>query len=219
MKQNNRLVLLLILLLGNTVIFAQEKRTISGVVSDNTGLPLPSATVTQKNTNNSTVTDADGRYSISVEGTNVVLIFTSISFGTKELSVGSESSLNVTLEMSAGDLEGVVVTALGQSRQKKALGYASTTIAADDITRTGSPNFAAALYGKAPGVRIGSTPGGATSAVNINIRGINSITGRNQPLIILDGVPIRDGEVRNNDYWSDQRLRGNGLLDINPEDI
>jgi iron complex outermembrane recepter protein len=219
MKQNNRLVLLLILLLGNTVIFAQGKRTISGVVSDNTGLPLPAATVTQKNTNNSTVTDADGRYSISVEGQNVVLVFTSISFGTKEVSAGSSGTLNVTLEMSAGDLEGVVVTALGVSRQKKALGYASTTIAADDITRAGSPNFAAALYGKAPGVRIGSTPGGATSAVNINIRGINSITGRNQPLIVLDGVPIRDGEVKNNDYWGDQRLRGNGLLDINPEDI
>ena len=134
-------------------------------------------------------------------------------------SVGSSNTLNVTLELTAGDLEGVVVTALGVSRQKKALGYASTTIAAEELTKTGTPNFATALYGKAPGVRIGATPGGATSSVNITIRGVNSITGRSQPLIVLDGVPIRDGEVNNGDYWGDQRLRGNGLLDINPEDI
>ena len=80
-------------------------------------------------------------------------------------------------------------------------------------------NFASALYGKAPGVNIRSTPGGATSGININIRGQASITGNTQPLIVLDGVPIRNGEFNNSNYWGDQRIRGNGLLDINPDDI
>src|SRR5687768_13166997 len=131
MKQINRLLLLLFLLLGNTDMFAQGGRTVTGVVSDNAGVPLPSATVTQKNSNNSTLTDQNGRYSITVSGENVVLVFSSISFGTREITLGNSNSLNVTLELSAGDLEGVVVTALGQSRQKKALGYASSTIAAE----------------------------------------------------------------------------------------
>ncbi len=218
MKHNQRILLMLTLLLFTIAVWAQSRRTITGRVTDNAGGPVPLATVTVKGTSTSTVSDESGRFSITVEQENAVLVISSAGFGTREIPVGSAATLDVTLQP-AGDLEGVVVTALGISREKKALGYASTTIQAEDIVRAGSPNFATALYGKAPGVRIGATPGGATSAVNINIRGINSITGKNQPLIVLDGVPIRDGEVQNNDYWRDPRLRGNGLLDINPEDI
>ncbi|MGZ5219951.1 MAG: SusC/RagA family TonB-linked outer membrane protein [Chitinophagaceae bacterium] len=214
-----RSLLWLMLALCNIAGFAQTKRTISGVVSDNTGKPVPSATVSVKGTSNSVITDESGRYSITVDQSNPVLVFSSVSFTQREVSVGNSATWDVSLETSAGELSEVVVTSLGITKRQKALGYAATTIKAEDITLTGSPNFGAALYGKAPGVRIGATPGGATSAVNITIRGINSITGKNQPLIVMDGVPIRDGEVRNNDYWGDQRLRGNGLLDINPEDI
>src|SRR5690606_16699589 len=103
--------------------------------------------------------------------------------------------------------------------EAKSLGYAVNTVTAKDITQAAATNFASAIYGKAPGVRIASAPGGATSGVNIQIRGVNSIRGKTTPLIVLDGVPIRDGEYDNNNYWGDQRLRGNGLLDINPEDI
>jgi TonB-linked SusC/RagA family outer membrane protein len=85
--------------------------------------------------------------------------------------------------------------------------------------KTNPANFASSLYGKVPGLRIAASPGGSTSGVNIVIRGINSITGKTQPLIVMDGVPIRDGEFNNGNYWGDQRLRGTGLLDINPEDI
>lgn len=220
MKKNKGfLVVLLLLLVSNAVLLAQTKRTITGVVTGDNGNPVPSATVSVKGTTQSVVTDENGRYSITVDKNNAVLLFSSVSFASKELAVGNSATLNASLEASAGDLSEVVVTSLGISKQKKALGYASTTIKAEDLTLTGSSNFGAALYGKAPGVRIGATPGGATSAVNITIRGINSVFGKNQPLIVMDGVPIRDGEVSNNNYWGDQRLRGNGLLDINPEDI
>lgn len=113
----------------------------------------------------------------------------------------------------------MIVTAFGVTRETKALGYATSTVGGEDLVKTASPNFASAIYGKAAGVRIAAAPGGAISAVNITVRGINSITGRNQPLIVVNGIPIRDGEVSNNNYWGDQRIRGNGLLDVNPEDI
>ena len=219
-KRNKRfLLVLLAVVISNSLLLAQVKRTITGVVTDSNGKPVPSATVSLKGTTQSVVTDDNGRYSITVDKSNPVLVISSVSFTQQEVPVGNSSSLTTTLQGSASDLTEVVVTSLGITKKQKALGYAATTVKAEELTLTGSPNFGAALYGKAPGVRIGATPGGATSAVNITIRGINSITGKNQPLIVMDGVPIRDGEVKNNNYWDDQRLRGNGLLDINPEDI
>lgn len=218
-KATIRLLLVVLSCIWGITGTAQEKKTISGVVKDSTGIALPGVSITEKGTSTATVTDMNGSFRIPVSTAKPVLVFSYVGYGKKEISLGSQTTLNVTLAGEVTSLEGVVVTSLGVKRQQKALGYAVSTIKAEDLTRTGSPNFASALYGKAPGVRIGTTPGGATSAVNITIRGINSITGKNQPLIVLDGVPIRDGEVKNNDYYADQRLRGNGLLDINPEDI
>ncbi|MBC8770214.1 SusC/RagA family TonB-linked outer membrane protein [Arenibacter sp. BSSL-BM3] len=195
-----------------------QTKTVSGTVSDDLGTPLPGVNVVEKGTNNGASTDFDGNFSIKVSN-NATLVFSSLGFTKKEIAVGVQTTLNVVLEEDAEQLGEVVVTGLGITREKKALGYATATISAEALTETATPNFATALYGKAPGVSINTTPGGSTSASNITIRGVASITGRSQPLIILDGVPIRDGEVSNNNYWGDQRLRGNGLLDINPEDI
>ncbi|MFT3845212.1 MAG: SusC/RagA family TonB-linked outer membrane protein [Lacibacter sp.] len=199
-------------------VTAQEKKLVSGTVKDADGTALPSVTIKEKGTNNQTITNASGAFKITV-ASNATLVFSSVGFENLEVSVDGKSALDVQMTVSSKEIGEVVVTSLGITREKKALGYASSTIKAEDLTQAGSPNFATALYGKAPGVRISAAPGGATSAVNINIRGINSITGKNQPLIVMDGVPIRNEEVRNNDYWSDQRIRGNGLLDINPDDI
>lgn len=219
MKQMTKRVILCLLFGITVLVSAAQQRRVTGTVKDDKGSPVAGATFTIKGTNIAGATDENGNFSVTVDNPNAVLVFSSISFVTKEVPIGQSTSLAIVLEQSSGTMEGVVVTALGISRKQKALGYATTTIKSEDLTQTGSPNFAAALYGKAPGVRIASAPGGATSAVNITIRGINSITGKNQPLIVLDGIPIRNGEVNNGDYWNDQRLRGNGLLDINPEDI
>jgi TonB-linked SusC/RagA family outer membrane protein len=208
-------LLLLLVLLGSTA-FAQ---TITGrVTSAASNEGLPGVSILVKGTTTGTSTDAEGNFRIAAKA-NSTLVLSSIGYRGVEVAVGSRSVVNVALEEDAAMLSEVVVTALGVSREQKALGYATTTVQAADITKVGATNVANALYARAPGVRIASTPGGATSPVTIQIRGVNSITGRNQPLIILDGVPIRSEEVRNNDYWSDQRLRGNGLNDINPEDI
>lgn len=214
-----RLLLIMLVSIWSLTGTAQEKRVISGVVRDSAGKALPGVSITEKGSAAATVTDMNGTYRIPVSSAKPVLIITSIGFERKEVEVGSQNTLDVSLAGDVTSLEGVVVTSLGIKRQQKSLGYAVSTIKAEELTKTGSPNFASALYGKAPGVRIGTTPGGATSAVNITVRGINSILGKNQPLIVLDGVPIREGEVKNGDYYADARLRGNGLLDINPEDI
>ena len=216
-KRAMPLLLSMLLCIGSNFAFGQE-RTVSGTVKDETGQGLPGATVSEKGTTNKVLTDINGIFNIKVRS-KATLVISYIGFAPKEVEAGEQGLMSITMDAGTTTMNEVVVTALGISKKQKALGYAATTIKAEQLTETGSPNFATALYGRAPGVRIGATPGGATSAVNITIRGINSITGKNQPLIVMDGVPIRDGEVKNNDYWNDQRLRGNGLLDINPEDI
>src|SRR5687768_15361646 len=205
-------------MLVSVVAVAQSKKTVTGTITDSRGAALQGAAVTEKGTNNSVIADATGAFRISAAANSSIRV-TYVGFQANEFLIGDQTHYAIQLVESQDALDEVVVTSLGISKDQKALGYAVSTIKAEQITQAGSPNFATALYGKAPGVRIGTTPGGATSAVNITIRGVNSITGRTQPLIVLDGIPIRDGEVRNNDYWSDQRLRGNGLLDLNPEDI
>lgn len=216
--QIGRWLTLLCMFLVSTVLYAQERKTVRGVVQDNKGVALANAAIKEKGVNNTVLSNTQGAFTIQIRP-NAILEVSYVGYDPIEIQTGSDDSYTISLQEKQGSLQEVVVTSLGLSKQQKALGYAVSTIKAEDLTQTGSPNFASALYGKAPGVRIGTTPGGATSAVNITIRGINSITGKNQPLIVLDGVPIRDGEVKNNDYWGDQRLRGNGLLDINPEDI
>lgn len=192
--------------------------TVKGTVKDAGNQPIPGVTIIVQGTTTGTVTDVEGRYSI-VAPENGTLVFSFIGLQPQTVAIGSRSVIDITMQEDISALDEVVVTSFGMSKAQRSLGYATTTIKSDDLIKVGTPNVAAALYGKAPGVRIQSAAGGATSAVNITVRGINSITGKNQPLIILDGVPIRNEEVSNNNYWGDQRLRGNGLLDINPEDI
>jgi TonB-dependent SusC/RagA subfamily outer membrane receptor len=155
-----------------------------------------------------------------------------IGYVTQEVLFKGQN-LNVTLKEDALALDEVVVTALGITKEAKSLGYAITTVSASDLTRTGSSNFATALYGKASGVRIQNTQGGAAGGVSINVRGLSSINGNTQPLVILNGVPIRNGNVSSSsdangsvsakDFSSigagNDRVRSNGLVDINPEDI
>lgn len=218
MKQILSIAFSLILILGITASVHAQERVVRGVVTADDGLAMPGVTVLDKTNQTGTTTNIDGEYSISV-GPNSVLVFSFIGYATQEVAVGNQSEINIQLVEDASELSEVVVTAFGMDREQKSLGYATSTIKADELIKVGNPNVASSLYGKAPGVKIQAGAGGATSAVNIQIRGINSITGKSQPLIVLDGVPIRNEEVTNTSYWDDQRLRGNGLLDINPADV
>lgn len=195
-------------------------QTMTGTVTEAaTGEPIIGATVVEKgNPANGTTTDIDGRFALELSSDQASVQISYVGFEPMEMAYSGQG--NVSVSMQSGQLlDEVVVTALGITRDQKALGYATTKIESGDLNVTQNTNFASALYGKAPGVSIRTTPGGATSAININVRGFSSITGNTQPLIVLDGVPIRNEEVSNTSYWGDQRIRGNGLTDINLDDI
>ncbi len=217
MKRRLFLVSMLILAVFSAA-WAQQKE-IRGRVTDTQGNPLPASTIQIVGTTRGTTADANGDFEISA-APGQVLEISSIGYLKQTVTASAENKMgNIMLKQSANLLNETVVTALGISKKERALGYAVSTVTSKEITRAQSTNFATALYGKLAGVRIASSPGGATSAAFIQVRGLGSITGNTQPLIVLDGVPIRNGQVSNSNYWGDQRIRGNGLLDINPEDI
>lgn len=194
---------------------AQQTKKVTGTVVDATGEPIIGATVMQKGTNNATVTDIDGNYTINVPA-GATLVITYI--GMTPLEIPANGGV-ATLQDDSKALDEVVVTALGIKKDAKKLGYAVSTVSADELTKTGGGNLAAGLYGKATGVAINSAPGGGTSAVSFTIRGLSSITGNTQPLIVMDGVPVHNGNANNDGYWDNQRINSNGMVDINPEDI
>ena len=204
---------------------AQETKTIKGMVRDVTGEPLIGASVIEKGTNNGVITDVDGNFTLTVPA-DATLSIAYMGYATREIHLAKrkkQGDLRVTLREDSQQLKEVVVTAMGIKKDTKRLGYAVSTIESDEIVKPGATNFASAMYGKAPGIRITQTQGGSAGAVSINVRGLTSITGNNQPLIILDGVPIRNGGTGKStdfaEFGNDGQIRSNGLVDINPEDI
>ncbi len=196
----------------------QQSGACTGVVKDATGETVIGASVVVKGTTNGTITGLDGDFSLTNVNNGDVLQISFVGYVTQEV-VWNGTPLNIILQDDTQTLEEVVVTAMGIKKDAKKLGYAVSTVSSDELTRTGASNLAAGLYGKATGVRIQSAPGGSTSAVSISVRGLSSITGNTQPLIIMDGVPIHNGNTNNSDYWGSQRIESNGIVDINPEDI
>jgi TonB-linked SusC/RagA family outer membrane protein len=221
MKKNLNGFLTLFLALLVQISFAQD-RVVSGVVSDNNGLPIPGVNVLVKGTNLSTQTDFDGKFSIKASSTQT-LIFNFIGMKSQEI-VASSSSINVKMKDDAVELEGVVVTALGVKRQKKSLGYATTTVNKEQITNVTTNNPMESLSGRVAGVDISAPtqPGASTKVI---IRGIGSITGTNQPLYVVDGTPINnassDTRQSRGDASSIDRTydAGSGINDIDPNSI
>jgi len=210
------LTLITVLLVMRLPVFAQ---TITGKVTTGTnGEPLPGVSVVVKGTTTGATTNSTGQYSVNATSRST-LVFSFIGYKTQEIAVGNRKVVDIALAEDEAQLGEVVVTALGIQREQRKLGYAATQIDGKAITVASPTNFASALYGKAPGVTVTSNTGGATSAVGIQIRGVNSIGYQRQPLMVVDGVIIRNGDANNEGYWNNQKINGNGLLDINPENI
>lgn len=221
-KENNfhrslRACLTALLMTFATAIYAQNV-TVKGSVEDANGEPIIGASVKTAEQRTGTVTNVDGEFLINCSP-NATLEISYIGFKTESVPVAGKTLIRVVLQEEAMNLNEVVVTALGIKKDARKVGYAVSTVGADELIKTSSPTLGTALYGKAAGVQIKTAPGGAAGAISINVRGLSSITQGNQPLIVLDGVPIRNGEANNKDYWGDQRVNSNGLTDINPEDI
>lgn len=196
----------------------QQQETCTGIVKDATGETVIGASVIVKGTTNGTITGIDGDFSLQNVKKGDIIQISFVGYQTMEVPFNGQP-INVVLKDDTQKLDEVVVTALGIKKDAKKLGYAVSTVSSEDLTRTGGSNLASGLYGKATGVRIQSAPGGGTSSVSISVRGLSSITGNTQPLVIMDGVPIRNGNANNGDYWGNQRIESNGIVDINPEDI
>ncbi|WP_241237969.1 SusC/RagA family TonB-linked outer membrane protein [Pseudoflavitalea rhizosphaerae] len=197
---------------------AQEKKTVTGSVKDASGNPVASATIAEKGTTNQTASDNQGAFRIQV-ASGATIVISAVGFGTQELAV-TDGPINVTLQTAAAGLDEVVVTALGIRRQKKSLGYAMQEVKGTALAEAREANVTNALSGRVAGLQIirsGNGPGGSSKIV---LRGNTSFKGTNQPLIVVDGIPVDNFTgVENNDYWNPQMDMGNGLSDINADDI
>ncbi|MEO5562006.1 MAG: carboxypeptidase-like regulatory domain-containing protein, partial [Chitinophagaceae bacterium] len=210
---------LLFFVLSLIVIQVIGQRTISGLVRDAKGTPLQSASVFVKGTQVGTITNTEGRFTLSVSSGSKTLIISSVGYGEKEVSIGNSTQLDIVLAPAAGaELQEVVVTALGITRDKRSLGYAVQNIKNEEIADKGEINLINALQGKVAGIDITGASGAAGASSNINIRGITSFTGSNQPLFIIDGIPISNDVDRTGNTLFDQQP-ANRALDLNINDI
>jgi len=215
MKTKFNGILTLLLALVVQFSFAQEK-TVSGTVSDNSGA-LPGVSVLIKGTQKGTETDFDGKYSLKAK-VGDVLVFSYIGYKTVEKTVGSSNVINVKLEEGGEILDEVVVTALGVSREKKALGYAVSKVKAADINQKAEGDIGRVLAGKASGVNITQQSGMSGSGTKILIRGLNSFSGSNQPLFIVDGVAFST-DTNTTGSLTDGNNGSSRFLDLDPNNI
>lgn len=214
---------LLVFILTGFSTTAQVK-TISGkVTAAEDGAPLPGVSVKVKGTTAGATTDQDGNFKVQVPGNNAVLVISFIGFTTREVNVGNQSLVNVSLTGDSQQLEEVVVTtALGITRQQRSLGYAAQGVESEELNINRQSNVLNALQGKVAGATISSTGGGPGQGATIRIRGINSIDASisNDPLYVVDGVQIDNStSLQGSGSGTNVRSVGNRVSDINPNDI
>ena len=206
--------LLVVFLLTAQMSFAQK--TVTGVVSDSDGLPLPGATVLVQGTTTGVTTDFDGNFSINVaEGQ--ILEFSFVGYETAALAVGAGNVINVTLSLGT-QLEEVIVTSLGITREKRALGYAVSEVDNTQIENRASGDVARVLSGKASGVQVTNQGGISGSGTSVIIRGLSTFSSSNQPLFVVDGVPFQSDTNAMGSFTSGNN-GSSRFLDLDPNNI
>ncbi|HRG10255.1 MAG TPA: TonB-dependent receptor plug domain-containing protein, partial [Cyclobacteriaceae bacterium] len=198
--------------------FAQERIVRGKVTSAEDDSGIPGANVMVKGTSIGAVTDGSGNYSISLPDNVGTLIFSFIGFQTQEVEVGARTEINVKLNVDVTQLSEVVVTSFGIEKSKQSLGYAVQSVGAKELAEARQPNIVSALQGQVAGVQITNTGGGPGMGARIVVRGLTSLNpgADNQPLFIIDGVPI---DNTTNDNATNSRGMTNRAADINPNDI
>ena len=209
-------ILTLLLAFVVQLTFAQDK-AVSGTVSDESGMPVAGVNIIVQGTSSGTQSDFDGNYSIMVDE-GAVLTFSYVGYTTETRSVGSSDTINVTMSEDVAQLEEVVVTAQGITRERKALGYAVSEVAGEEMEQRTEGDVARVLSGKASGVNITSQSGTSGSATNVVIRGYTSINGSNQALFVVDGVPYST-ETNSQGSFLGGNLGSSRFLDLDPNNI
>ena len=213
MKRN---LLVILLLAISAIAFAQKQ--ISGKVVDDTGEAVPGANVIVKGTTEGTTTDLEGNYRVNVpEGSNV-LIYSFIGLETKEVEIGQRSVLDITLNTDVKQLAEVVVTALGVEKEQRRIGYAATQVDSKELTQGRDRSLLNSLQGKVAGLNITSASGQPGSSSRVILRGLSSLGGSNQPLFVIDGVPMNNSQIGSGSLNGGVDF-GNRINDLNPEDI
>lgn len=203
-------------LVGISWAYTQEK-TVTGNVTDNTGIPLPGVNILIKGTTTGIQTDFDGNYAIQAsEGQ--ILVFSYIGQQSLEMTIGQSNLINVQMEEDTLALEEVVVTAQGIEREERSLGYAVTTVDEEQVSSRPESDIGRILQGKVAGVNITANNGLSGSATNIIIRGYSSVTQSNQPLFVVDGVPVDSGANTQTSFL-DGNTESSRFLDIDPNNI
>ena len=223
---------LIILLTCFLQVYSQaQQQTVSGKITDTGGQALPGVSVVVKGTVQGTVSNADGNYSLANVPEGAILNFSFVGMLSQEVAVGNQTTIDITLKEEAIGLDEVVVTALGIQKSSKSLGYATSKVSPDQLTVNRTPNLMNALTGKIAGVSISGLGTGPNGTSKIRIRGQSSISGQNNPLIVVNGVPIDNTNFGTNpgNSGSDSSIGvrgggntsdgGDGLSSINPDDI
>ena len=198
---------------------AIAQRTVTGTVSDESGETLIGASVLVKGTTSGTVTDIDGKFSLNVPANAELLVVSYTGFATSEVPLTASNVIDITMSESAAQLNEVVVTALGIRKEKKALGYSVATIGSGQVENRVESDVGRILRGKAAGVDITQTSGVAGSGTNIIIRGYSSISGSNQPLFVVDGVPFNTATNTDRNFVTGGATASSRFLDLDPNNI
>ena len=196
----------------------QDKIVVTGIVTDSNGEPLIGVNVLEKGTANGVITGLDGDFTLSVSGSESVLVFSYIGYKEVTVRVGSETSFSISMSEDTQQIDEVVVTALGIKREKKMLGYAVQDIKGEKLNATGDPSVTSMLSGKVAGLQMNTAGTGLGGSTKITLRGNSSLTDNNQPLWIIDGVPFNDNSSSDASLFGGVD-RGGGAVDINPDDI
>ena len=213
-----RFLLVSFLFLASNV-WAQD-RTISGnISSDEDGSGLPGVNVIIKGTTVGTTTDVNGSYSLDVPSDGGTLVFSFIGLASQEIEIGARSVMDVVMSSEVEELQEVVVTALGITKEKAALGYAVTSVGGSQLEARPEADIARLLRGKVPGVDITSQSGVTGTGTNIIIRGYSSISGSNQPMFVLDGVPIDASTYSDRGFTSGGATASSRFLDLDPNNV
>ena len=189
---------ILVLVCCQSNIAFSQTLTVAGVVRDETNVPIPGVNIVVKGTTAGSITDGDGKYSVTVPNGNAVLVFTFIGYADQEVTVAGRTQIDVSMVADITSLDEVVVTALGIERTSKSLGYSTTKVDGDAVAVNRTPNPMNALTGKIAGVNITALGTGPAGTSKIRIRGQSSIGGQNVPLIVVNGVPIDNGNFGTN---------------------
>ncbi|MEX6690924.1 SusC/RagA family TonB-linked outer membrane protein [Danxiaibacter flavus] len=199
----------------------KEGQSIKGKVTDGNA-PLPAVTVLEKGKKNATTTDGAGAFELHVSNPQAVLVFTYVGYDTLEIPVNGQTTINAAMQAGKNNnLSGVVVTALGITRAKKSLGYDVGQIKGDDMNRVAQTNALNSMAGKVSGVAVSATGASPTASVSVVIRGIRSLNSDNQPLFVIDGVPIKNtlSNIGVNNGSNNDVDYGNAMSDLNPNDV